>query len=153
MIEQVLPLAHSAVLLHHTVVGALSHATAKPPAVATLPSPSAIPPAGTSSTTTAAPTSGGLLSGTSLGSGALNAGTAYTGLSAVNSGIDSVAKDVAHFGDVFAFMGVIWGGLVHTHVFHNERAPEQSKTIVKGSIIGLGTMLAAPTLVSAMSSI
>lgn len=137
MIEQVLPLAHSAVLLHHTVIGALSHVAAKPPAVQTLP--------GT--------TSGGLLSGTSLGSGALNSGTAYSGLSSVTNGIDSVAKDVAHFGDVFAFMGVIWGGLVHTHVFHNERAPEQSKTIVKGSIIGLGTMLAAPTLVSAMSSL
>ena len=137
MIEQVLPLAHSAVLLHHTVIGALSHVAVRPPAVQTL--------AGT--------TTPGLLSGTSLGSGALNSGTAYAGLSSVNSGLDSVAKDVAHFGDVFAFMGVIWGGLVHTHVFHNERAPEQSKTIVKGSIIGLGTMLAAPTLVSAMSSI
>ena len=135
MIEQVLPLAHVAVLAHHAVVMAVSKALPQAPAVHTL---------------AGAP---GLLSGTQLGNTALGQGSAYSGLNSVTSGISSITADAAHFGDAFAGLGILWGGLVHTHVFHNERAPEQSKTIVKGSIIGLGTMLAAPVLVSAISSL
>lgn len=138
MIEQVLPLAHAAVLAHHAVVMAVSKALPQAPAVHTL------------ATTGGGP---GLLSGSQLGSGALGQGTAYSGLNSVTNGISSITADAAHFGDAFAGLGILWGGLVHTHVFHNERAPEQSKTIVKGSIIGLGTMLAAPVLVSAISSL
>jgi hypothetical protein len=136
MIETILPLAHAVVIAHHTVLGAVK--TRAVPAVHTLASTG---------------TTNGLLSGNSLGSGTLSTGTSYTGLSSVTTGIDDVVKDVSLFGGVSSALGIVWGGLAHTHVFHNERAPEQAKTIVKGSIIGLGTMIAAPVLVNALVSI
>jgi predicted membrane protein len=48
--------------------------------------------------------------------------------------LGTLVKDVAQYGDVFALMGVMWGGLVHTHVFPDTH-PISSKEVVTATLI------------------
>lgn len=99
--------------------------------------------------TTAAATTG---LNTNVGSTGVNAGAGHLqGTSNFTGGLQKVVNTVSEVGGPFALLGTLWGGVVHTHVFHNERAPEQGKNIMKNSLFGLGVLVFAPLLTSAVT--
>ena len=61
-------------------------------------------------------------------------------------GIDKICNVVAGVGAGAGVLGIIAGGLMHTQVFHNERAPETGKHIIKNSLYGIGLMAGGPML-------
>ena len=61
-------------------------------------------------------------------------------------GIDKICNVVAGVGAGAGVLGIIAGGLMHTQVFHNERAPETGKHIIKNSLYGIGFMAGGPML-------
>ena len=77
-------------------------------------------------------------------------GSTLSGTSSFTSAIQQVIDTVSTVGGPFALLGMLWGGAVHTHVFHNERAPEQGKQILKMSGFGLFIMVFAPIIISAV---
>lgn len=72
------------------------------------------------------------------------------GVSAVTGAMQDVADTLLAIGGPFAFLGVLWGGLVHTQIFHNERAAEQGQQIVKTAVYGLAILVFAPVIVLAI---
>ena len=69
-----------------------------------------------------------------------------TGTSSLQLGIDKICNVVAGVGAGAGVLGIIAGGLMHTQVFHNERAPETGKHIIKNSLYGIGFMAGGPML-------
>jgi X-X-X-Leu-X-X-Gly heptad repeat protein len=84
---------------------------------------------------------------------ALNGASALSGTSALTDGVTQLVDTVSKIAAPFAILGSVWGGVVHTQVFHNERAPEQGKQILKMSLIGLGVVIFAPLMVNGLVGI
>ena len=77
-------------------------------------------------------------------------GNVLRGTGVFAGGLQQVIDTVSRVGGPFALLGMLWGGAVHTHVFHNERAPEHGKQILKMSGFGLFLMVFAPLLIDAV---
>jgi len=78
----------------------------------------------------------------SIASSGLGVGAGAT----LQTGIDRICNVVAGVGAGAGVLGIIAGGLMHTQVFHNERAPETGKHIIKNSLYGIGFMAGGPML-------
>jgi hypothetical protein len=73
------------------------------------------------------------------------AGEAHS-LGQLQTGLDRICNVIAGVGAGAGVLGIIAGGLMHTQVFHNERAPETGKHIIKNSLYGIGFMAGGPML-------
>jgi len=88
-----------------------------------------------------------------IATSSLNAADALVGTNGFTNGITQLVDTVSKIAAPFAILGSVWGGVVHTQVFHNERAPEQGKQILKMSLIGLGVVIFAPLMVNGLVGI
>jgi hypothetical protein len=74
---------------------------------------------------------------------------AFVGVGAgptLRTALDRICNVVAGVGAGVGVLGILVGGLMHTQAFHDERAPETGKHIIKNSLYGIGLMAGGPML-------
>jgi len=87
-----------------------------------------------------------LSTGAAKANGASISANPIVGENGLQTGIDRICNVIAGVGAGAGVLGIIAGGLMHTQVFHNERAPETGKHIIKNSLYGIGFMAGGPML-------
>lgn len=91
-----------------------------------------------------------------LMAGAPNLGTptiggALPGAGGIGTDINSITGTVAEVIGPMSLLGMIWGGLVHTQVFHTPQAKEQGKEILRYSAFGIVIAVLAPLAIGALT--
>ena len=89
----------------------------------------------------------------SVNLGQASVGAPLAGANSIGGKINSITGTAAEVVGPLSLLGMIWGGLVHTQVFHTPQAKEQGKEILKGSAFGLIIAVLAPLAVKALSSL
>ena len=83
--------------------------------------------------------------------GTFGVGTPLQGAGGIGTAINSITGTVSEVIGPMSLLGMIWGGLVHTQVFHTPQAKEQGKEILRYSAFGLIIAVLAPLGVTALS--
>jgi len=65
----------------------------------------------------------------------------------LRAAVESLCSIVAGVGAGAGVLGFLVGGLFYTQAFHDERAPEMGKAVIKYSLYGIGLMAGGPLLI------
>lgn len=98
-----------------------------------------------------APSGGGASTNPNLGNPQV--GAPLPGASGIGTAVNGITGTVSSIIGPMSLLGMIWGGLVHTQVFHTPQSKETGKEILRYSAFGLIIAVLAPLGLSVLSHI